>query len=73
MSFDNIASISSQKYFHGLPTDLQLPRKAVEDLRLVGGQLLLKSEEFQELLRDLGGSAAPLEPKGSAGKPEHQP
>ena len=63
VSFDRMASMSAQRYFHGLPTDLQLPKKAVEDLRLVGGRLLLESEKYQELLRDLGGSAAPLEPK----------
>ena len=63
VTFDSIAPESAQKYFNSLPTDLQLPPKAVEALRLAGGRLLLESEEYQELLRDLGGSATPLEPK----------
>ncbi|TFH57913.1 MAG: hypothetical protein E4G90_11235 [Gemmatimonadales bacterium] len=73
VSFDQIASTSAQRYFNGLPTDLQLPQKAVEALRLVGGRLLLESEAYQELLTDLGGSAVSLELEWRAGKPKHQP
>lgn len=41
-----------------LPTSFVLPAEDVDRLREVAGRLLRRSQDFQELLRDLGGAPA---------------
>ncbi len=68
ISFDLIPYAFGRRYFNSLPTDLELPKRAVEDLRLVGGELLRQSEDYCRLLEDLDGSRVPLEEKITWGR-----
>ena len=61
VSFDYVNDTKSRAYFNRIRTDLELSRRQVDDVRRLGGSLLLESPRFQDLLVDLGGSAAAVE------------
>ena len=56
ITFASIADEEEREFFENLPTSLQLPPETVDRLRAKAGELLYQSEEFQELLAELGGS-----------------
>lgn len=53
ISFDALADPKERSFFKNLPTTFNLPDETVDRLIEVGGRLLMESEEFQRLLRDL--------------------
>jgi NTE family protein len=55
ISFAEIADKEEREFFENLPTSLQLEPETVDRLRKKAGDLLYKSEEFQELVAELGG------------------
>jgi NTE family protein len=58
VSFDDIGDMKERDYFMNLPTSFVLPPEAVDRLRQTAGQLLRESQDFQSLVRDLGGVPA---------------
>jgi NTE family protein len=58
VSFDAIKDPSERARFMNLPTSFVLPPGDVDKLRVAAGQLLRESQDFQALLRDLGGAPA---------------
>ena len=58
VSFDAIPDPKERDYIMNLPTTFVLPAKDVDHLREVAGQLLRQSQDFQSVLRDLGGAPA---------------
>jgi len=55
ITFASITDDDEREFFENLPTSLQLPPETVDRLRAKTGELLYQSEEFQELLAELGG------------------
>ncbi len=55
VSFDAIRDPQERSYFMNLPTSFVLPDEAIDRLRDVAGELLRESQEFQSVLRSLGG------------------
>ena len=53
LSFDAIADYNTRKYFKNLPTTFALPAATVDRLRDMGKQLLVESDEFKVLRKDL--------------------
>jgi NTE family protein len=64
ISFDAIADPAEREHFMNMPTSFVLPPEDVDRLREVGGRLLRESEEYQALLRDLGGSPGKADAPG---------
>jgi NTE family protein len=58
VSFDNMADPKEREYLMNLPTSFVLPAEDVDRLRAAAGHLLRNSQDFQALLRDLGGAPA---------------
>jgi NTE family protein len=58
VSFDAIPDPKERTYLMNLPTSFVLPAEDVDRLRVVAGQLLRQSQDFQSVLRDLGGAPA---------------
>jgi NTE family protein len=58
VNFDEIRQPDERAYFLNLPTTFVLPAEAVDKLREIAGRLLRESQEYQSLLRELGGSPA---------------
>jgi NTE family protein len=58
VSFDNLSDPKEREYLMNLPTSFVLPPGDVDRLREAAGQLLRQSQDFQSLLRDLGGAPA---------------
>jgi NTE family protein len=58
VSFDDIGDARERDYFMNLPTSFVLPPEDVDRLRQAAGQLLRQSQDFQALLRELGGAPA---------------
>jgi NTE family protein len=56
ISFSSITDDDEREFFENLPTSLQLPPETVDRLRKKAGELLYKSEEFQELVAEIGGT-----------------
>ena len=63
VAFQYIVDPDKRTWAKGLDTSLQLSQKTVDDLRIVGRQLLSEDPEFIKLLKDLKGCMA--EPKGT--------
>ena len=61
VSFAGLTDAAEREYLNQLPTSFVLSAEAVDRLRTAAGTALAGSEEFQRLLRDLGGAV------GSAG------
>jgi NTE family protein len=59
VSFDAITDAKERGRFMNMPTTFVLPAEDVDGLREVGGRLLRESKDYQELLREWGGSPAP--------------
>ena len=59
VSFDEIKDPKERDRFMSMPTSFVLPAEDVDGLREIGGRLLRQSDDFQELLREWGGSPAP--------------
>ena len=59
VSFDAIKDPKVRDRFMNMPTTFVLPADDVDALREVGGRLLRESADYQELLREFGGSPAP--------------
>jgi NTE family protein len=53
VKFDALKDETERKYFKGLPTSFKLSPEEVDKLREVVQRILVQSEEFQRLLRDL--------------------
>lgn len=53
VNFDGLTDESERSYRKGLPTSLNLPSEAVDQLRETAREVLSRSPEFQRLLRDL--------------------
>jgi NTE family protein len=58
VSFDNLSDAKEREYLMNLPTSFVLPPEDVDRLRAAAGQLLRQSQDFQSVLRDLGGAPA---------------
>ena len=58
VSFDAIPDPKERAYLMNLPTSFVLPAEDVDRLREAAGQLLRQSQDFQSVLRDLGGAPA---------------
>jgi NTE family protein len=58
VSFDNLPDPKERAYLMNLPTTFVLPAEDVDRLRAAAGQLLRQSQDFQSVLRDLGGVPA---------------
>jgi NTE family protein len=58
VSFDNLPDPKEREYLMNLPTSFVLSPADVDTLRQAAGQLLRESQDFQALLRDLGGAPA---------------
>ena len=59
MSFDAIKDPKVRERLMNMPTTFVLPAEDVDALREAGGKLLRESADYQELLREWGGSPAP--------------
>ena len=68
VSFDAIKDPKERERFMNMPTTFVLPAEDVDRLREIGGRLLRESADFQELLREWGGSPAARRP-GRATEP----
>jgi NTE family protein len=55
VSFDAIGDPQERAYFMNLPTTFVLEPEEVDALREVAGRVLRESEEYQSVVRDLGG------------------
>jgi NTE family protein len=55
VSFDAIADPKEREHFLNMPTSFVLPGEDVDKLREVAGRLLRQSEDYQSMLRELGG------------------
>ena len=53
MKFDELKDETERMYFKRLPTSFKLKPEKVDQLREVAHRILVESEEFQRLLRDL--------------------
>ena len=58
VSFDAIKDASERERFMNMPTSFVLPPDDVDRLGEIGGRLLRESPDFQELVREWGGTAA---------------
>jgi len=52
VGFDQIKNAQQRQYFLNLPTTFYLKKKAVDDLRNIGPEILNDSQAFQRLLKD---------------------
>lgn len=55
VTFDALPDKEEREYFHGIPTSLYLSADQVDKLREAAGRILYADENFQKLVRDLGG------------------
>ena len=55
VGFDALPDRAEQMQYADIPTSLQLPEDTVDRLLEVAGRILYDSEQFQKLVRDLGG------------------
>jgi len=53
VGFDQLPSPERRDRFKRIPASFELPRSDIDDLRLVGAELLDRSNEFRQLLDDL--------------------
>jgi len=53
VGFDQIEDDQQRRYFQSMATSFHLPKRQVDDLRRVAGQLLDQSADFQQLTADL--------------------
>ena len=58
VSFEAIRDPKERMYFMNLPTSFVLRPEEVDRLREVAGELLRESVEFEEIVREFGGTAA---------------
>ncbi|MBK7592143.1 MAG: patatin-like phospholipase family protein [Betaproteobacteria bacterium] len=58
ISFDAIGEPAERERFFDMPTTFVLPAADVDRLREIAGRLLRQSEDYQLLLRDMGGVSA---------------
>jgi NTE family protein len=58
ISFDAIRDPRERAYFMDLPTSFVLPPEDVDRLRDMAGQIMRESEEYDSIVRAMGGSAA---------------
>jgi NTE family protein len=54
VSFPELKDPAELDYLNSLPTSFALPDEAVDRLRAAAGKIILKSPEFQRLLKDAG-------------------
>ena len=59
VSFDAIKDPKARERLMNMPTTFVLPAEDVDALREAAGKLLRESPDYQELLREWGGSPAP--------------
>jgi NTE family protein len=59
VSFDAIKDKAERERFMNMPTTFVLPPDDVDRLREIGARLLRESPDFQDLLREWGGTATP--------------
>ena len=59
VSFEAIKDPKERERLMNMPTTFVLPAEDVDRLREAGGRLLRESADFQQLLREWGGSPAP--------------
>jgi NTE family protein len=55
VGFNALQDDEERSYFSSIPTKLTLPEETVDRLREVAGHILYDSEDFQRLIRALGG------------------
>ncbi len=58
VSFDAIPDPKEREYFFNLPTTFVLPAEAVDRLGEIAGRLLRQSNDYEALVRELGGTPA---------------
>jgi NTE family protein len=58
VSFDALHDPKERAYFMDLPTSFVLPAEDIDRLREVAGKLLRQSEEYQSIVREMGGTPA---------------
>jgi NTE family protein len=56
VSFDAISDPEERAYFMNLPTSFSLPAEDIDRLRGIASTLLLQSDEYERIVRVLGGS-----------------
>jgi NTE family protein len=56
ISFDAVRDPAERERLMNLPTTFVLPASDVDLLREAAGQLLRESQDYQSLLREMGGS-----------------
>jgi NTE family protein len=59
VAFKYIEAAQERNWFKNLPTSLELPREAVDKLRVVGRRILSEDPEFIKLMKALHGCIAP--------------
>jgi len=55
VTFDALPDKNEREYFHKIPTSLRLTDDQVDKLREVAGRILYADENFQRLIKNLGG------------------
>lgn len=55
LRFSDLEDEEERRYFNNIPTSLNLPGKAVDDVIEVAGRLLYQNKEFQAFVQDVGG------------------
>jgi len=55
VTFDALSDKNEREYFHHIPTSLRLSEEQVDKLREVAGRILYADENFQRLIKNLGG------------------
>lgn len=68
VTFDALPDKAEREYFHKIPTSLSLSAQEVDKLRDVAGRILYADENFQRLVKNLGG-AIPGPPPASKTNP----
>lgn len=53
VGFDQIKDDNRRDHFLNLPTTFYLPKKEVDELRMIGPEILMKNENYKKLLKDL--------------------
>jgi len=59
VQFDSIEDPAERTFFNNVPTSLSLPDATVDRLIAIGRKLLRDSDDYQALVKELGGTVAP--------------
>lgn len=54
VEFDRIADKETRRKFKNLPTNFELPKETIDDLRKIAQQLLKNDRQYQRLIKEIG-------------------